>query len=44
MEQAKPDYRCVIVTDNFLAFRATLIARRTGTGVNGHMFGSPTAR
>ncbi|MGW2375802.1 YdcF family protein [Kitasatospora sp. NPDC001683] len=42
MERAKPDYRCVVVTNNFHAFRAALIARKTG--VNGHVFGSPTAR
>ncbi|MFE6052719.1 YdcF family protein [Kitasatospora sp. NPDC056446] len=42
MEQAKPDYRCVVVTNNFHAFRAALLARKTG--VNGHVFGSPTAR
>ncbi|MFJ4186479.1 YdcF family protein [Kitasatospora sp. NPDC089509] len=42
MEQAKPDYRCVVVTNNFHAFRAALTARKTG--VNGHVFGSPTAR
>ncbi|MFF2618414.1 YdcF family protein [Kitasatospora sp. NPDC001261] len=42
MEQAKPDYRCVVVTNNFHAFRAALLARETG--VNGHVFGSPTAR
>ncbi|MFE4974288.1 YdcF family protein [Kitasatospora sp. NPDC056651] len=42
MEQAKPDYRCVVVTNNFHAFRAALLARQTG--VNGHVFGSPTAR
>ncbi|MFJ3221055.1 YdcF family protein [Kitasatospora sp. NPDC086801] len=41
MEQAKPDYRCVVVTNNFHAFRAALTARTTG--VNGHVFGSPTA-
>ncbi|MFD4532673.1 YdcF family protein [Kitasatospora sp. NPDC058397] len=41
MEQAKPDYRCVVVTNNFHAFRAALTARRTG--VNGQVFGSPTA-
>ncbi|MFJ9696962.1 YdcF family protein [Kitasatospora sp. NPDC101183] len=41
MEQAKPDYRCVVVTNNFHAFRAALLARKTG--VNGHVFGSPTA-
>ncbi|MBO1417558.1 YdcF family protein [Streptomyces sp. FH025] len=42
MVQAKPDYRCVVVTNNFHAFRAALTARKTG--VNGHVFGSPTAR
>ncbi|MFD7595559.1 YdcF family protein [Kitasatospora sp. NPDC059812] len=41
MEQAKPDYRCVVVTNSFHAFRAALTARRTG--VNGQVFGSPTA-
>ncbi|WP_030230884.1 YdcF family protein [Streptomyces sp. NRRL S-350] len=42
MEQAEPDYRCVVVTNNFHAFRAALLARKTG--VNGHVLGSPTAR
>ncbi|MFI2607461.1 YdcF family protein [Kitasatospora sp. NPDC018619] len=42
MAEAKPDYRCVVVTNNFHAFRAALLARETG--VNGHVFGSPTAR
>ncbi|MER7766665.1 YdcF family protein [Kitasatospora sp. NPDC096140] len=42
MERAKPDYRCVVVTNNFHAFRAALLARKTG--VNGHVLGSPTAR
>ncbi|MFJ8623921.1 YdcF family protein [Kitasatospora sp. NPDC093550] len=42
MERAKPDYRCVVVTNNFHAFRAALLARQTG--VNGHVLGSPTAR
>ncbi|MEE1783740.1 YdcF family protein [Streptomyces sp. SP17BM10] len=41
MEGANPDYRCVVVTNNFHAFRAALTARRTG--VNGQVFGSPTA-
>lgn len=41
MEQAKPGYRCVIVTNNFHAFRAALTARKTG--VDGQVFGSPTA-
>ncbi|MFI5647976.1 hypothetical protein ACIA8Q_25575, partial [Kitasatospora sp. NPDC051705] len=34
-------YHCVVVTNNFHAFRAALTARKTG--VNGHVFGSPTA-
>ncbi|MGW4897292.1 YdcF family protein [Kitasatospora sp. NPDC004240] len=41
MERAKPEYRCVIVTNDFHAFRAALLARTTG--VNGQVFGSPTA-
>ncbi|MGE7432851.1 YdcF family protein [Kitasatospora sp. NPDC001175] len=41
MEQARPGYRCVIVTNNFHAFRAALLAR--STGVNGHVVGSHTA-
>ncbi|MGK4580085.1 YdcF family protein [Kitasatospora sp. HPMI-4] len=41
MEQAKPGYRCVIVTNNFHAFRAALLAR--STGVNGQVVGSHTA-
>ncbi|MEU1505303.1 MULTISPECIES: YdcF family protein [unclassified Kitasatospora] len=41
MEQAKPGYRCVIVTNNFHAFRAALTARKAG--VTGQVFGSPTA-
>ncbi|MCX5385296.1 YdcF family protein [Streptomyces sp. NBC_00083] len=36
-----PDYRCVIVTNNFHAFRAALTAR--ATGVDGQVVGSPTA-
>ncbi|KJY31722.1 YdcF family protein [Streptomyces sp. NRRL S-495] len=42
MEREKPDYRCVVVTNNFHAFRAALTARTTG--VNGQVCGSPTAR
>ncbi|MFB7469825.1 YdcF family protein [Kitasatospora sp. NPDC056184] len=42
MEQARPGYRCVIVTNNFHAFRAALMARKTG--VSGQVCGSPTAR
>ncbi|MEW1693075.1 YdcF family protein [Streptomyces sp. NPDC091265] len=41
MEKANPDYRCVIVTNNFHAFRAALTARRTR--IRGHVVGSPTA-
>ncbi|MFJ9855712.1 YdcF family protein [Streptomyces sp. NPDC101150] len=41
MESAKPDYRCVVVTNNYHAFRAALMARKAG--VNGQVVGSPTA-
>jgi uncharacterized SAM-binding protein YcdF (DUF218 family) len=41
MEESKPDYRCVIVTNNYHAFRAALTARRVG--VRGNVVGSPTA-
>ncbi|MYT73571.1 MULTISPECIES: YdcF family protein [unclassified Streptomyces] len=41
MEKVNPDYRCVIVTNNYHVFRAAVIARRTG--VRGHVVGSPTA-
>ncbi|MCL7429400.1 YdcF family protein [Streptomyces sp. YS415] len=41
MEQTGTDYRCVIVTNDFHAFRAALLAR--ATGVRGHALGSPTA-
>ncbi|MEU6765152.1 YdcF family protein [Streptomyces sp. NPDC046853] len=41
MEKARPEYRCVIVTNNYHAFRAAVTARRTG--INGHVVGSPTA-
>ncbi|MEU9146178.1 YdcF family protein [Streptomyces sp. NPDC048349] len=37
-----PDYRCVVVTNDFHAFRAAMMARKTG--VNGQVLGSPTAR
>jgi uncharacterized SAM-binding protein YcdF (DUF218 family) len=40
-EAAGPDAECVIVTNNFHAFRAALMARRVG--VNGQVVGSPTA-
>lgn len=42
MEKAKPGYRCVVVTNNFHAFRAALLAREAG--VPGQALGSPTAR
>jgi uncharacterized SAM-binding protein YcdF (DUF218 family) len=41
MEGLKPDYRCVVVTNNFHVFRAALTARRTG--VRGQVVGAPTA-
>ncbi|MEU6918333.1 YdcF family protein [Streptomyces olindensis] len=41
MQARRPDYRCVIVTNNFHVFRAALTARRTD--VDGHVIGSPTA-
>ncbi|MFF1818053.1 YdcF family protein [Kribbella sp. NPDC058245] len=37
-----PKYRCLIVTNNFHAFRAALTARKVK--VNGQVVGSPTAR
>ncbi|MFF5702274.1 YdcF family protein [Streptomyces sp. NPDC012794] len=42
MLAANPGYRCVVVTNNFHAFRAAMLARKTG--VNGQVVGSPTAR
>ncbi|MEU8541154.1 YdcF family protein [Streptomyces sp. NPDC048717] len=41
MDAERPDAECVIVTNDFHAFRAALLARRTG--VNGQVVGSPTA-
>ncbi|MEV1025673.1 YdcF family protein [Streptomyces sp. NPDC050264] len=41
MQKARPDYRCVIVTNNYHVFRAAVTARRTG--VRGHVVGAPTA-
>ncbi|MFD4631576.1 YdcF family protein [Streptomyces sp. NPDC058284] len=41
MEKAGPGYRCVIVTNNYHAFRAALTARRVG--VRGQVVGSTTA-
>ncbi|MGW5851865.1 YdcF family protein [Streptomyces sp. NPDC055254] len=37
-----PGYRCVVVTNNFHAFRAAMMARKAG--VDGQVLGSPTAR
>lgn len=37
-----PGYRCAVVTNDFHAFRAALMARRAG--VNGHVVGARTAR
>ncbi|MET9671948.1 YdcF family protein [Streptomyces sp. NPDC006482] len=41
MERERPGSSCVIVTNNFHAFRAALMARRVG--VDGQVVGSPTA-
>ncbi|MFH9266604.1 YdcF family protein [Streptomyces sp. NPDC017546] len=41
MEKAKPGYRCVVVTNNYHAFRAALTARRVR--IRGQVVGSPTA-
>ncbi|MGW1346711.1 ElyC/SanA/YdcF family protein [Kribbella sp. NPDC002412] len=41
MVARKPKYRCLIVTNNFHAFRAALTARKAN--VNGQVVGSPTA-
>ncbi|MFI2618366.1 YdcF family protein [Streptomyces sp. NPDC018584] len=41
MEKTKPDYRCVVVTNNYHAFRAALTARRAG--VRAQVVGAPTA-
>ncbi|MEV6679372.1 YdcF family protein [Streptomyces erythrochromogenes] len=42
MEAHDPGYRCVVVTNNFHAFRAAMLARKSG--VNGQVLGSPTAK
>lgn len=42
MTDRLPGHRCVVVTNNFHAFRTALMARRAG--VNGDVVGSPTAR
>ncbi|MGW2965151.1 YdcF family protein [Streptomyces sp. NPDC001220] len=41
MEEARPGYRCVIVTSNYHVFRAAVTARREG--VRGNVVGSRTA-
>ncbi|MEV6269180.1 YdcF family protein [Kribbella sp. NPDC051936] len=41
MAELRPQYRCLIVTNNFHAFRAALTARRAK--LNGQVIGSPTA-
>jgi len=41
MDRSRPAARCVIVTSSYHAFRAAIIARRTG--VNGQVTGAPTA-
>ena len=41
MVELRPQYRCLIVTNNFHAFRAALTARKAK--VNGQVVGSPTA-
>ncbi|MEU8888658.1 YdcF family protein [Streptomyces sp. NPDC048442] len=42
MREVDPGYRCVVVTNNYHAFRAALMARKTL--INGQVIGSPTAR
>ncbi|HZX05504.1 YdcF family protein [Kribbella sp.] len=42
MQALKPAYRCLIVTNNFHAFRAAMTARRAK--VDGQVIGSPTAQ
>jgi uncharacterized SAM-binding protein YcdF (DUF218 family) len=41
IDKRRPGARCVIVTSNFHAFRAAIIARRLG--INGQVTGAPTA-
>ncbi|OIV39119.1 hypothetical protein BIV57_02370 [Mangrovactinospora gilvigrisea] len=41
MESVRPGARCVVVTNNFHAFRAAILARTEG--VDGQVTGSPTA-
>lgn len=42
MTERAPGYRCAVVTNDYHAFRAALMARRAG--VNGHVVGARTAR
>ncbi|TDD43484.1 YdcF family protein [Saccharopolyspora elongata] len=42
MQQHRPKYRCVVVTNNYHVMRAATIARKGK--VNGQVLGSPTAR
>ncbi|MDN5856648.1 MAG: YdcF family protein, partial [Actinomycetia bacterium] len=42
MTERSPDHCCVVVTNNFHAFRAGLMSRRAG--LNGHVLGAATAR
>ncbi|MDA3648724.1 YdcF family protein [Saccharopolyspora indica] len=42
MAEVKPDFRCLVVTNNFHVMRAARIAR--AEKVNGQVIGSPTAR
>ncbi|MFD9739712.1 YdcF family protein [Umezawaea sp. NPDC059074] len=41
MQERRPDYRCLVVTNNFHVLRAALLARKAR--VNGQVIGSPTA-
>ncbi|MET8852285.1 YdcF family protein [Amycolatopsis sp. NPDC004625] len=41
MQHHRPGYRCVVVTNNFHAFRAAILARTAK--VNGQVVGAPTA-
>ena len=41
MDRSRPGSRCVIVTSNYHAFRAAIIARRCG--IDGQVAGAPTA-
>jgi len=41
MVEQRPDYRCLVVTNNFHVLRAALLARKAK--LNGQVVGSPTA-